>query len=481
MENKIDIFTTDIRKNIEFLVNKKEYDPALLIIEDILNKDPNHLDVLKTKLSILGLMHKHEKLIILADIIIEKIKNDYIIYFKKGVSLYHLKKYNESLLSLNECLKIRPNFHRALSYKISILTILGKHQEAVTLYEESDLDEDGQITSFNNIGYSYLELGNYSKAEEYLIKARSTDSHIKILYNLTELYRRKRSYFKFIEFYIKARLKKFISKYYKISKNKFEWSIDKFIGPGKLFITNSQIRETKAIMKLFKTPHWSALCNDTFIWFAVNIPLHLLENNKSIKGDIDILVKMPETFPFNENTLSRYRSFEVKSILVNRNGKSKSLKTGKHQKIYEQLKKLKKFGSGQVILLEIYALERGFSDCNVFPTTEIEREIINKANLIKNDGFGYLIIKDEASKSIQDGSGGVFYVPDNVLIGYPNIIKSPFVDLVNYLDEFYKREIQKRGFCGLPIITYCKKCKKLILINASEEENKCPNCDYEIF
>ncbi len=460
------------------LMEKDELDNALLIVGDILKDDKTNIKALELKVSILGLFERYKEAVNVMDEALKIDSANHLLWFKRGVSLYHLNNYNDALTSFDTCLKIKPNFHRALGKKISALMLIGRYKEAVKLYEESDLDEDSYKRQFNNIGYTYLELGDYKKAELYLKKAELTDNHEIILYNLAELYKRKKNYLRSIYFFTRA---KWRSLFKKDTDIKNQWSVDKFIGPGKLFLVNSQLREIKAILKLFRTPHWAALCNDTFRWFAINIPCNLLGNN-GFETDIDIIVNMPKGLPFDEHTPSRYRSFEVKSILIDNKGKAKSLNRGenKRKRIYNKLKLFQGFGSDQVILLEIYGVARGFSDHLTFPTVEVRNEAKNKIDLIKNDGFGYLVIQDEASETIQDGYGGKYYFPMNLLVGQPHEIKSPFKELVEHIGKFYETEIQKRGMSGLLAITYCKKCKELFLINTNDDNPTCYNCGRSI-
>jgi len=483
INKKSDILTVELKKKIDGLIDAKKYKDALTMVNDILHRDPNNPDGLSMKASILGLGGQYESALEVVNLALKDRPDDYTLWHRKGISLYYLGKYPEALDAFEQCLKIRPSFVRALSKKISSLTLMGKYQLAVELFEESDLTEDTYNDQLNNIGYACLELGDYEKAEKYLNEAKLKQPHVVVFFNIAELYRRKKKYTKFIIALLRAKFKKFCNKHFHradIRRKKF--GSDLFIGPGKLFTTNSQIREIKAILKLFgETPHWAALCNDTFKWFAINIPYNLLGNN-NFKGDIDIIVSMPKGWPPKEDGPSWYRSFEVKSILVEKTGKARSLGQGRRKKIKisKQLKKLKNFGCEQIILLEIYGLERGFSDKFDFPTQEIIDEINDKVNLIKNDGFGYLIIANEPSATHQDGFGGKFFFPNNILVGQLNTVSSPFNELVDYIDKFSQSEIKQRNVRGLPLICYCRKCKKLILVDASDKNLICYHCNQSI-
>lgn len=159
------------------------------------------------------------------------------------------------------------------------------------------------------------------------------------------------------------------------------------------------------------------MCNDTWQWFAVNVPYEAIERN-GFEGDIDILLKRPRFLPDSSHDVGfTYRGFEVKTVVVDRNGNVKSAKRSrkKHQKIKEQLGKLKQFGCEQVFLLELFVLERGYSSRNNFPSEKIKREISEKAKYLQKLGYGYVVIAEEPSTTHDDESGGVMHLPINIL------------------------------------------------------------------
>ncbi len=126
-----------------------------------------------------------------------------------------------------------------------------------------------------------------------------------------------------------------------------------------LFEAKPQNREARAIWKMFRTPTPWALCNDWWQWFAINIPMSLA--GSEFEGDLDIIVSMPDKLPPTVDGGSRYRVFETKSVLVHADGTSKSIKSGKTEKILKQLKKLERFGCQNIFLFEIHVMQAGFS------------------------------------------------------------------------------------------------------------------------
>ncbi len=65
------------------------------------------------------------------------INNEPTILANKGVALYKLGKYNESLVYLDKALSINPNDFHALIYKGQALDNLGNHTQAVALYNRT--------------------------------------------------------------------------------------------------------------------------------------------------------------------------------------------------------------------------------------------------------------------------------------------------------------------------------------------------------
>lgn len=485
------------RSKLKTLIDSEEYKEALKVIDEIEKKDSDNFEILSAKVSVLGLMGEYEEAINIADRAIEVNAKDYAVFHKKGVSLYHLGKYKEAISAFNKCLSLRPNFARAIEKKISALIVLGKYKEAVDLYAASDLPEQDYASFINNLGFAYLELGDYQKAEEFLHKAKRIDRCETIVYyNLLRLNFRLKRYIRsflyaviFTFLFSLQKLKSLKDKLLRTKSNQ-EISIKKdngvliFKGPGKLFTSDSQKRETRAILKLLRGLNFWALCNDTFTSVAVNIPYQAVEQN-NFEGDIDIIVGMLKTFPPDENTETRYRGFQVKTIMVNKNGKISSAKRGKkkHGQIKKQLDILKEFGCEQIFLLELFVIERGYSKSNGFPPQSVIDEINSKVNLLKNEGFGYVIMVEEPSQDMDDESGGIFYMPINILPTKNFEIKPYFLNLVKEIENFYKQNISRMpsNIPHIPTVSYCKKCKKLTFLEPQKyDQYVCQFCKKDI-
>jgi tetratricopeptide (TPR) repeat protein len=463
------------------LYNSKKFDEALQLVINEEQKQPQAPKILAAKATLFGILGKYKESIDAANEALSLNANDFELLNTKGVSLYCLEKYDEAIKVFNACLILKPNFPIATQKKISALTILKRYAEAAKVYEESDLPDLQEEIWLNNLGFIYIELSNYRRANLFLYRAARTNPfEYVIYYNLALSHKTLKNYFSyllyrflFLSLYAldKIGLLKRVRQSYNnhrnhISEAKF------FDGPGKLFSSDSQIRETRSILKLLRDINATALCNDTWQWFAVNIPYEAVEKN-GLEGDIDILLKRPRFLPgSNYDAGFTYRAFEVKTVIVDRNGNVKSAKRGekKHQKIKKQLDKLKEFGCEQVFLLELFVLERGYSSRNNFPSDAIKKEILEKAQYLQKLGYGYVVMAEEPSTTHDDESGGVMHFPINVLRTTNNPLGSHFQKLVDGIDGFLENETTKDALKNLSQhdqfgtkVGYCISCKKLTM------------------
>ncbi len=267
-------------------------------------------------------------------------------------------------------------------------------------------------------------------------------------------------------------------------ENKITRSVFAINHPGFLFISDSQQRETRSILKLLgNMMNFMHLCNGTFTWFAINIPYFSQGIFNENKGDIDIILKRPRKFGDYDADFT-YRGFEVKTILVDKNNNAKSLKRGDRHylKIKSQLSKLIDFGCEQVFYLEIYVIERGHVLVNEFPSGEVLVEMNKKVAMLKDMGCGYVVLLEEPASTMDDYAGGIWRMPINIIPSTNNTIKPEFDNLVNEIDRVFEqnggfgRSGGGRGGLSQTII-YCRSCKRLSSIESfSEELFKCSNC-----
>lgn len=242
-----------------------------------------------------------------------------------------------------------------------------------------------------------------------------------------------------------------------------------------LFEATPQNREARAIWKFFRTPSPWALCNDWCQWFALNIPMSLVDGG--FNGDLDIIVSMPDKVPPTENVGSRYRVFEVKSILVHSDGVSKSIKTGKTEKMLKQLRNLEHFGCPNIFLFEIHILQAGFSQRRP-PMPKAMHDALNKRfNTLKETNYGYLLWAHEALIGKDEDYAAMWHNLHNLIVPKQEMSPgNPFLKLAEKIKDFHKEVVNiPESNRGLLIISYCPICKKLIPLYTNEEPT-CPVC-----
>lgn len=481
-----------IPDNLKTLYKEEKYEEALKLVGD-----PNdNFDLLKFKTSLLCLLNRFEEAIITADKAISLNKNDHVILHMKGSAYYDLEQYEKAVLSFDLCLEIAPNYSLAIERKVSSLILLGKYKEGTTLYENSDLPINNSPFHFNNLGFAYLELNNLSKAGEFLYYAKSINKYEPIIYyNLARLYLKKKKYTKFFKhklYYKFLQLTEKLGLKEKIfdCKNNKEIPDDMvyYNDSGVLYKSEEQNLETRAIYKLLRGANMPALCNDTWEWFAVNIPYDSIEKN-GFEGDIDIILKRPRYLGSYDAGFT-YRGFEVKIAKVSSLGKIEKIHRGqsKERKIKKQLKKLKDFGCEQVFLLELFVLERGYSMGQHFPSEEIIKEIQNKSKFLKNNGYGYVIMAEEPSNTHDEESGGIVHLPLNIIQAQTNIVSHNFNKLVENIDLVIKQgftsisNTKKNHEFASSKATYCKTCKKLVMaVPVRYSSHICDNCKNKFY
>lgn len=238
----------------------------------------------------------------------------------------------------------------------------------------------------------------------------------------------------------------------------------------KLFNANSITREKEAIFKIIRSPQLMSLCNDTFKWIAVNIPLTQVVKHKNFdeQGDIDILIAML-TPKYENNKMigfdTIYRSFEVKTTIISIENTAKSIKkASKFKSILGQINKLKKFGAEQIFLLEIFITQAGYSySSHKKLPEEITKEILEKIKLIPSY-CGYVFTQIEQIPGYDEEKTEVVHVVRNLKTAETLMINNGFQDLVKEIEKFNENNNSQDIEINDYIIAFCEKCKELIKV-----------------
>ena len=96
-------------------------------------------------------------------------------YSKLSIIAFHQKKFPDAEGYLREGLKQEPTSYDLLSKLVQVLTVLGRHREAVTVGESVLKIRPGDPMSNSQIGVNLLELGEVDGAVQHLTAAKKVD------------------------------------------------------------------------------------------------------------------------------------------------------------------------------------------------------------------------------------------------------------------------------------------------------------------
>ena len=242
-----------------------------------------------------------------------------------------------------------------------------------------------------------------------------------------------------------------------------------------LYNSDNNAREKACALKIMRSPHFQGLTLDSWYWRAVNIPLDLVD--KSLQGDIDLLfaARRHELSDDGEHRFSPlYRSFELKTSKVTRDGTVKSLKRNKMHKVQGQLEKLCQIGSPQVFLLDVFIVEAGYSNFNNEGMPPAAKEAVAfKHEFISRSNVGYGVFAIEQIEAMDEDSTGLLWPTATVQAATTRPIGPSFSAIVREIESY----IQRIGGVGYKeVITFCTECKSLTHI-ASRAEPVCISCN----
>jgi hypothetical protein len=247
-----------------------------------------------------------------------------------------------------------------------------------------------------------------------------------------------------------------------------------FVGSAfedRLYNTDNTAREKACAWKIMRSPHFQGLTQDSWYWRAVNIPLDLMD--KSLQGDIDLLFATRRNeFTHDEHRFSRlYRSFELKTSKVSRDGKVKSLKRNKMHKVQGQLEKLCRIGSPQVFLLDVFIVEAGYSNFNNAGMPPAAKEAVAfKHEFISRSDVGYSVFAIEQIEAMDEDSTGKLWPTATIQAAGTRPIGPTFRAIIDEIEGY----IRKIGGVGYKeVISFCTGCKNL---THSRAEPVCTSC-----
>lgn len=99
-----------------------------------------------------------------------------VAYSNKAMALYCQKNYSDCLSYCNSIKSSFPDCSDFPFYIGDCCSILGKHKEAISAYEEVHKLSPDDVDALSSIGWEYYSLEDYDKASEYANKALAIDS-----------------------------------------------------------------------------------------------------------------------------------------------------------------------------------------------------------------------------------------------------------------------------------------------------------------
>ena len=241
-----------------------------------------------------------------------------------------------------------------------------------------------------------------------------------------------------------------------------------FVGSAfedRLFYQENNTRETAACWKILRKPNFKSLTDNSWYWKAVGLPIDLLSDGP--QGDLDLVfaVRGHSRRPDGGHSFRRvYRCFEVKTAKVTAEGKVTSLKVNKFGKVRAQLSKLWALGVPQLVLLEVFIIQAGYSqlgDTTAYPAAM--RDVVAERYLsMTNAPWGYMISALEQMLGYSENDTGLIWPHQVFKGGKEQPIGKPFATIVTAVEQ----HIQHSGGSGYhTTVTYCYDCRKLITVD----------------
>jgi len=146
------------------LHNSGKINDAILIYEQILKKQNNHVDALQLLATASGQQNNPELALRYFDQAIQINKTNPAIFNNKGIILRGLQRFDEALQSYDAALRLNPKYAAAHNNKGNALQALKRFDEALLHYEAAlDIKPD-YIEAHNNKGNALKELKRFDQA-----------------------------------------------------------------------------------------------------------------------------------------------------------------------------------------------------------------------------------------------------------------------------------------------------------------------------
>ena len=146
------------------LHSKGEFAKALELYLNILQRDPNHFDVLH----LCGLVAYQTRRLDEAEFYFLKarsVKNDFApLHSNYGLTLHAQNRLAEAVASYDAAILIKPDYHDAFHHRGNALKALGWFDEALASYEKAILSKPDYAEGLNGLANALLDLGRFDQA-----------------------------------------------------------------------------------------------------------------------------------------------------------------------------------------------------------------------------------------------------------------------------------------------------------------------------
>ena len=159
--------------DIQYLISKaddllknRDSKQAIVIIQQVLEIEPDNIEALKIYAQSLVKLNKVEEALTIFEKALQLAPSHVSILRNYGSALFQIANYDQSLNILDKALQIEPNNVKVLSTYSRILLEIKRYEKAFDILERCLRLETNNIITLNSYGQALAEFGNYEKAFE---------------------------------------------------------------------------------------------------------------------------------------------------------------------------------------------------------------------------------------------------------------------------------------------------------------------------
>lgn len=116
--------------NAQSLMSAGRYDEAMQIFDQVLVSDKDNVEALLSKAKLFYYQQKHVDALNVLDVLTQLSADNKEAWYLKGLILFEMREFDNSVINLDKALVIDPEFLLAKSTKCSIYTETGKSEQS---------------------------------------------------------------------------------------------------------------------------------------------------------------------------------------------------------------------------------------------------------------------------------------------------------------------------------------------------------------